>query len=34
MLKCEHLVKKYINTTAIADISTEIEPGKICAAWT
>lgn len=31
MLKCEHLVKKYINTTAIADISTEIEPGKIYA---
>ena len=31
MLKCENLVKKYINTTAVADISTCIEPGKIYA---
>lgn len=31
MLKCEKLVKKYMNTTAIADISTEIEPGRIYA---
>lgn len=31
MLKCENLVKKYMNTTAVADISTHIEPGKIYA---
>ena len=31
MLKCENLVKKYMNTTAVADISTNIEPGKIYA---
>lgn len=31
MLKCEHLVKKYITTTAISDLSLEIEPGHIYA---
>lgn len=31
MLKCENLEKRYMNVTAIADISTEIEPGKIYA---
>ena len=31
MLKCENLVKKYMSTTAVANISTEIEPGKIYA---
>ena len=29
MLKCEHLVKKYIQVTALDDLTTEIEPGKI-----
>lgn len=29
MLRCENLEKRYMNVTAIADISTEIEPGKI-----
>ncbi|MGN0395564.1 MAG: ABC transporter ATP-binding protein [Coprococcus sp.] len=31
MLKCEHLVKKYITTTAVQDLSLEIESGKIYA---
>ena len=31
MLKCENIVKKYMNVTAIADISTEIQPGRIYA---
>lgn len=31
MLKCENIVKKYMNVTAIADISTQIEPGRIYA---
>lgn len=31
MLRCENLVKKYMNVTAIADISTEIRPGRIYA---
>ncbi len=31
MIKCEHLVKKYITTTAINDLSIEIEPGHIYA---
>lgn len=31
MLKCENLVKKYMNVTAIADISVNIEPGRIYA---
>lgn len=31
MLKCEHLEKKYMNLTAVSDITTEIEPGKIYA---
>ncbi len=31
MLKCENLVKKYLNVTAVSDISTQIEPGKIYA---
>lgn len=31
MLKCEHLVKKYSMTTAVNDLSIEVEPGKIYA---
>ncbi len=31
MLKCEHLVKKYLTTTAVADLSIELESGKIYA---
>lgn len=31
MLKCENLVKKYMNTTAVANISTQIQPGCIYA---
>lgn len=31
MLKCENLVKKYLLTTAVADISIQIEPGRIYA---
>lgn len=31
MIKCEHLVKKYITTTAIDDLSIEIKPGHIYA---
>lgn len=31
MLQCNKLVKKYINTTAVADITTEIQPGGIYA---
>ena len=31
MLKCEHLVKKYAMTTAVNDLSIEVEPGKIYA---
>ncbi len=31
MLKCENIVKKYMLTTAVKDISLELEPGKIYA---
>ena len=31
MLKCEHLVKKYMLTTAVSDLSIEVEPGHIYA---
>ena len=31
MLKCEHLTKKYISTTAVSDISLEIPKGRVCA---
>lgn len=31
MLKCEHLKKKYLLTTAVNDISLEIAPGRIYA---
>lgn len=31
MLKCEHLVKKYLTTTAVSDLSIEIESGRIYA---
>ncbi len=31
MLKCEHLIKKYLTTTAVSDLSIEIESGKIYA---
>lgn len=31
MLKCEHVVKKYISTTAVSDLNLEIESGKIYA---
>ncbi len=31
MLKCQNLVKKYMSTTAVADITTEIQPGRIYA---
>ncbi len=31
MLECKNLVKKYLTTTAVTDISTHIEPGRIYA---
>ncbi len=31
MLRCENLVKKYMTTTAVANITTEIVPGRIYA---
>ncbi len=31
MIKCEHLVKKYISTTAVSDLSLEIVSGNIYA---
>ena len=31
MLKCDNLVKKYITTTAVSNLSTEIKPGRIYA---
>ncbi len=31
MLKCDNLVKKYITTTAVSNLSTEIQPGRIYA---
>lgn len=31
MITCEHLVKKYITTTAVDDLSLELEKGKIYA---
>lgn len=31
MLRCEHIVKKYLTTTAVSDINLEIEKGQIYA---
>ena len=31
MIKCEHLVKKYMNTTAVSDLSLDIISGNIYA---
>lgn len=31
MLKCEKVVKKYMNKVAVSDITTEIEPGRVYA---
>ena len=31
MIKCEHLVKKYMSTTAVSDLSLDIISGNIYA---